>query len=32
MTLHRYKPSKEVKYPFKDVKSLDAWKTAEAVQ
>jgi transglutaminase-like putative cysteine protease len=32
MTLHHYKPSKEVKYPFKDVKSLEAWKTTGDVK
>jgi hypothetical protein len=30
MTMHHYKPSKEVKYPFKDVKSLDSWKADSA--
>lgn len=30
MTMHHYKPSKEVKYPFKDVKSLESWKPEAA--
>lgn len=32
MTMHHYKSSTEVKYPFKDVKSLDAWKTTGDAQ
>lgn len=30
MTMHHYKSSKEVKYPFKDVKSLGSWKIEPA--
>ncbi len=32
MTLHHYKSSTDVKYPFEDLKSLEAWKTTGDAQ